>query len=88
LSPIATFEGSALAENANFFGIESKADQEYIDKDEFIAIAEGINIPLYIFTYNIEMTQFIYTDLLSNPDQQEIIDKSIPARHHSQFISN
>jgi hypothetical protein len=48
---------------------ETKANQEYIDKDEFVAIAEGIDIPLYIFTYNIEMTQFVYTDLLTNPDQ-------------------
>jgi hypothetical protein len=83
LSPIATFEGSGLAENENFFLMESKANKEYIEKDEFVAIAEGIDIPLYIFTYNIEMTQFVYTDLLSSDSQQEIIDKSIPARHHS-----
>jgi hypothetical protein len=44
----------------------SKADKEYIEKDEFVAIAEGIDIPLYIFTYNIEMTQFVFTDLLSS----------------------
>lgn len=87
LSPIATFEGSALAENENFFLTESKANKEYRDRDEFVAIAEGKEIPLYIFTYNIEMTQFVYTDLLSSTDQQEILDKSIPARHHCQFIS-
>lgn len=69
LSPIATFEGSALAENDKFFMTESKANREYVDKDEFVAIAEGIDVPLYIFTYNIEMTQFVYTDLLSNPSQ-------------------
>ena len=66
---------------------ESKANQEYKEKDEFVAIAEGKDIPLYIFTYNIEMTQFVFTDLLESSDQQEIIDKSIPARHHAQFIS-
>lgn len=44
-------------------------------------------MPLYMFTYNIEMNQFVYTDLLSSTSQQEIIDKSIPARHHCQFIS-
>ena len=52
-----------------------------------MAIAEGKEIPLYIFTYNIEMTQFVYTDLLESSNQQEIIDKSIQARHHAQFIS-
>ena len=24
-------------------------------KDEFIAIAEGVDVPLYIFTYQVEM---------------------------------
>jgi hypothetical protein len=48
---------------------ESKANQEYKEKDEFVAIAEGKDIPLYIFTYNIEMTQFVYTDLLESSNQ-------------------
>ena len=56
IDPIATFEGSALAENDKFFMAESKANKDYKEKDEFVAIAEGKNIPLYIFTYNIEMT--------------------------------
>lgn len=34
------------------------------------------------------MNQFIYTDMLKNPEQRECIDKSILARHHSQFISH
>jgi hypothetical protein len=52
-----------------------------------VAIAEGLDLPFYIFTYNVEMTQFISTDLSREPDQVELIDKSIPARHHAQFIS-
>lgn len=34
------------------------------------------------------MTQFIYTDLMKNPDQEECIDKSLLSRHHAQFISH
>jgi hypothetical protein len=33
------------------------------------------------------MTQFVYTDIMLSENQEEIIDKSIPARHHAQFIS-
>jgi hypothetical protein len=65
ITPIATFRGSGdvfeEARNDTMFNYEKL--------DEFIAIAEGINLPLYIFTYNIEMTQFIFTDLMKNPDQ-------------------
>jgi hypothetical protein len=55
---------------------------------EFIAIAEGIDLPLYIFTYNLEMTQFAFTDMMKNPEQVECIDKSLLSRHHAQFISH
>ena len=48
-----------------------------------MAIAECRKLPIYIFTYNIEMTQFIYTNLMVSQDQQEILDKSIIARHHA-----
>lgn len=76
ISPIATFQGSAFYD-------DRAVDKKYEDKNEFIAIAEGVEIPLYIFTYNIEMTQFVYTNLMVKEGQEEIIDKSIPARHHA-----
>ena len=86
LSPVSTFAGSAYAEHE--LTMDNIADKAYDPNNEFVAIAEGIDLPLYIFTYNIEMTQFVYTDLLVNPEQEEVIDKSIPARHHAQFISH
>ena len=84
ITPIATFKnsGDVLSEFRN------ATINPYDKNDEFIAIAEGINLPLYIFTYNIEMTQFIFTDLMKNPDQEECIDKSLISRHHAQFISH
>lgn len=39
------------------------------EKEKFIAIAEGNEIPLYAFTYGIEMVQFFFenpTDTLDN----------------------
>jgi len=55
ITPLATFKESGKAT----WGIISWSDDEekvYSSDDEFIAIAEGINIPIYLFTYNIEMT--------------------------------
>ena len=47
---------------------------------------EGKKLPIYVFTYNIEMTQFVYADpTVTNVDP---IDHSIPARAHAQYIAN
>jgi len=86
ITPIATFKGTADAQNQITI---NEADKEKIDEEnEFVAIAEGLTLPIYIFTYNLEMTQFVYTDLYKNPDQEECIDKSLLSRHHAQFISH
>lgn len=55
---------------------------------EFVAVAEGTDLPLYIFTYNIEMAQFSYTDTMKSVDQEECLDKTILSHHHSQFVSH
>lgn len=61
ITPLATFEGSGTQETF-FINIKNKQDtDEYDDKEEFIAIAEGKDLPLYMFTYNPEMTQFEHT---------------------------
>lgn len=86
ITPIATFRDSALSDTRLSFA--NKTGNTYDAGEEFVAIAEHKDMPLYIFTYNIEMTQFIYTDLMKQPDQEELIDKSIPSRHHAQFISH
>ena len=86
ITPIATFKGTGDAhENIKVDGVEKN---DYNKDYEFIAIAEGIHLPIYLFTYNIEMTQFVYTDMYKNPDQEECIDKSLLSRHHAQFISS
>lgn len=81
INPLATIHGSADIDNE--LSILDKNKIKYMDEDEFIAIAEGTELPFYFFTYNIEMSQFIYTDFMENEEQEEIIDKSIPARHHA-----
>ena len=47
---------------------------------------EGKELPIYVFTYGIEMVQFVFADpLLVNFDS---LDHSIPARDHARYIAN
>ena len=81
INPLAPILGSADIDNE--LSMLDKNKIKYIDEDEFIEIAEGTELPLFYFTCNIEMIQFVYTDFMENEEQEEIIDKSIPARHHA-----
>ena len=53
-----------------------------MDEDEYIATAEGTELPFYFFTCHIGMIQFVYTDFMENEEQEEIINKIIPVRQH------
>jgi hypothetical protein len=47
---------------------------------------EAIHLPIYIITYNIEMTQFAFakaTAYVTDP-----VDHSAASRKHAQFIAN
>ena len=59
------------------------------EKDQFIAIAEGIDLPLYAFTYAIEMIQFYHEDpdAFTGTNDEVTLDHSIVARHHAQEIA-
>lgn len=54
---------------------------------DFVAIAEGIKLPIYAFTYNLEMVQFHFEDTTKSNDVQ-LIDHSLVARKHAQYMAN
>lgn len=54
---------------------------------DFVAIAEGIKLPIYAFTYNLEMVQFHFEDATKSNDIQ-LIDHSLVARKHAQYMAN
>lgn len=57
VTPIATFKDSGKATwDIVSWSTQDDKPKVYKPDEEFIAIAEGINLPLYFFTYNIEMT--------------------------------
>lgn len=66
MNPLATFLGTADIDNE--LSMLDKSKIQYMDEDEFVAIAEGTELPFYFFTYNIEMIQFAYTDFMENED--------------------
>jgi len=74
IQPIATFTQHGVDEEAH----------------EFVAIAEGIKLPLYAFTYGIEMVQFYHEDpdAYTGTSDGVNIDHSIVARHHAQEIAS
>jgi len=51
-------------------------------EEKFIAIAEGADMPLYAFTYGIEMIQFYFEDPSATLDNFQL-DHSIIARKHA-----
>lgn len=57
------------------------------EDDKFIAIAEGVEMPLYAFTYGVELVQFYYEDATAAGDEFQL-DHSILARKHAQTIAN
>ena len=71
MKPLALFTGH---------GIEN-------DEEKFIAIAEGDQMPIYAFTYGVEMVQFFFEDPSETLDNF-LLDHSIIARKHAQTIAN
>lgn len=57
------------------------------EEEKFIAIAEGAEMPLYAFTYGVELVQFYYEDATAAGDEF-VLDHSILARKHAQTIAN
>ena len=55
-------------------------------QDKFIAIAEGKDMPIYAFTYGVELVQFYFEDPSATLDNFQL-DHSIIARKHAQTIA-
>lgn len=51
-----------------------------------VAIAEGINVPLYAFAYGIELIQFYFENATDNLDEH-VLDHTLVARKHAQYIA-
>lgn len=54
--------------------------------DQFVAIAEGKDMPIYAFTYGLDLIQFYFEDPSDTLDNFQL-DHSIIARKHAQKIA-
>ena len=50
--------------------------------NNIIAIAEGIKVPIYAFTYGVELVQFYFENSTLNLDN-DVLDHSLVARKHA-----
>lgn len=57
------------------------------DDEQVVAIAEGVKVPLYAFAYGIELIQFYFENATENLDDH-VLDHSLVARKHAQYIAN
>lgn len=57
------------------------------EAEQYIAIAEGKDMPLYAFTYAVEAIQFYFEDPTATLDNF-VLDHSIIARKHAQTVAN
>ena len=55
--------------------------------DQWVAIAEGIKVPIYCFAYGIELIQFYFENTTETLDHN-ILDHSLVARKHAQYIAD
>jgi hypothetical protein len=53
---------------------------------DVVAILEGTKLPIYAFTYAIEMIQFYFENSTDNLDE-DVLDHSIIARTHAQYFA-
>jgi hypothetical protein len=72
---VATYATSGTPDNS----FTTASDQE------FIAILENPDFPLYIMTYDVYFTQFVHID--PTKVDADPIDRSIACRKHAQFIA-
>jgi hypothetical protein len=68
---VATFKTSAL----------SSSIPHVVDEMEYIAILEAVDFPLYFITYEIDYTQYVFSNPLETAEP--VVDHSIASRQHA-----
>lgn len=57
------------------------------EKDEFVAILESLDIPLYFILYDVSYSQFVFSERYFSESGKQLVDHSIASRTHAQFIA-
>ncbi len=59
-----------------------------VDDTEYIAIMESFDMPLYFILYDVSYAQFVYSERFFVYGGNQLIDHSIAARTHAQYIAS
>jgi hypothetical protein len=59
-----------------------------VDDNEYIAIMESFDMPLYFILYDVSYAQFVYSERYFVSGGKQLIDHSIASRAHAQYIAN
>lgn len=78
---VATIKGDQKKLNAD-------SEIKVIDDNEYIAIMESFDMPLYFILYDVSYTQFVYSERFFVWNGAQLIDHSIASRSHAQYIAN
>lgn len=75
--------------NSNPSGrMSSVTDLKVVDNEEYIAILESLDMPLYFILYDVSYSQFVYSERYFSEGQKQLVDHSIAARTHAQYIAS
>jgi hypothetical protein len=55
---------------------------EPTNKNEFVAILESLDIPLYAFSYDLSYTQFVHSERVFSASGKQLVNHAIPSRNH------
>ena len=58
-----------------------------VDNDEYIAMMESFDMPLYFIFYDITYTQFVFSERYFVSGGGQLVDHSIGARTHVQYVA-
>ena len=59
-----------------------------VDDTEYIAIMESFDMPLYFILYDVSYAQYVYSERYYVSGGNQLIDHSIAARSHAQYIAS
>jgi hypothetical protein len=57
-------------------------------KEEFVAILESLDIPLYFILYDVSYTQFVFSERYFSESGKQLVNHSIASRTHAQYIAS
>ena len=66
----------------------SSKDLKVVDDTEYIAIMESFDMPLYFILYDVSYAQFVYSERYFVSSGAQLVDHSIAARTHAQYIAS